>query len=148
MTVQGIVLTASGLAGDRERRSARGFAVSPQSCASLDAMGRTETRPRERHARTSNGLAHALSLPFRLAAEPASSFLSHLSDLFGRPAPAGSSGPAARPRPFRPALAAASAVRAVAALVAVMAALATPVSAQEPELVSNFDQAEEEPFES
>ena len=73
----------------------------------------------------------------RVAAGPASTFLSRLSGLFGRPVPACSSGPA--PRPFRPALAAAF----VAALVAVMAALATAVSAQETELVSNFGQTEQ-----
>ena len=75
----------------------------------------------------------------RVAAGPASTFLSRLSGLFGRPVPACSSGPAPRPRPFRPALAAAF----VAALVAVMAALATAVSAQETELVSNFGQTEQ-----
>ena len=70
-------------------------------------MSRTETRPRERHARTSNGLVRALSLTSRVAAGPFSSFLSHFFGLFGRLAPVGPSGLAARPRPFRPALAAA-----------------------------------------
>ena len=112
--------------------------MSPQSCAWLDAVCRA-VRPRERLPRAPGGRAPALSLPSRVAAGPVSTFLSRLSGLFGRPASSGSSGPAARPRPFRSTLAAVFA----AALVAVMAALATPVSAQETVLVSNFGQTEQ-----
>ena len=73
--------------------------------AAADAVGRA-ARPRERHARTPEGPAHALNPRPRRAAGPASSFFSFLSGLVGRLAPASSSRPAVGPRPFRPALAA------------------------------------------
>ena len=67
-----------------------------------DVMARA-AGPREPHARTPEGPAHALNpRPRHPAAGPASSLFPFLSGLVGRLAPAGSSRPAARPRPFRP----------------------------------------------
>ena len=82
----------------------RALPESPRSRAWLDVMGRTETRPRERHARTSNGPARALSLPSRVAAGPASTFLS-------RCCPASSAALRPPPLPGLPAVSARTAAR-------------------------------------
>ena len=118
-----------------ERQKRARCLLSPVLCAA-DAMGRTETRRRERLPRTPGGRAPALSLPSRLTAEPASTFLSRLSGLFGRAAPAASSGPAPRLRPCRRALAAA-----LAAAFSLLLAAGAAEAQTEIDLVSNLSES-------
>ena len=93
-------------------------------------------RPRERLPRAPGGRNPALSLPSRVAAGPASTFLSRLSGLFGRPASAASSRPAGRLRPCRRALAAA-----LAAAFSLLLAAGAAEAQTETDLVSNLSES-------